>query len=337
MPITAGSTARADDFISESQRNGTPSVDVGRVSKLEDDAMIHPVFLGDQLLTDGTDGNLTVTSGATNIDLAGARVVVRNYKDISITGTGQITFSNPHANVTTIIFLCRKFTCTSSASPAINAQGMGGAGGAGVSTSANNNGGVAGTAGTVGIGLSTFRTNLAALPTALPAYSDLLKTFFNGLLGFMVPGAGGSGGGCRTFNNGGNLVTGGTGGRGGGALAILCSGEWNFTTTISVAGVNGTNSSSAGAEHMVGGGGGGGGGYFLGLYRRLIANSGTVTVTGGTGGTGAESGATGDSNRGGNAGSSTENAGQANSGASGRNGGAGGNGKTAVGKNTLII
>lgn len=349
MPIITGQNIVASDFINESERNGTPSNDSNRVAKLQDDAMVHPVFMGNHLLTDGSDGDLTVSSGTTTIDLGGAQVVVKNYKDISITGSGQVAFSNPHANGTTIIFLCRKFTCTSSASPAINASGMGAAGGVGGSTSSNNTT-ASGTAGTRGIGLSGFQTNPGAtgslsgsasaggaLPTALTAYSEYIKSIFSGLLNFMVPGAGGGGGSVRTFNNGGNLVTAGNGGRGGGALAIICSGEWNFTSSISVAGANGTNSSGSGPEHMRGGGAGGGAGFFLGLYRRLVANAGSVTITGGTSGTGTESGSTGVTNAGGGAGASTQNAGGNSQGTSGRDGGVGATGKSSIVKNSSTI
>src|SRR3990167_9608249 len=65
--------------------------------KIED--IVRVIFGGD-----GTDGELNVSSGTTDIALGGARVVTKNYSSISITGTGAITFSNPHAEGTTVIF-----------------------------------------------------------------------------------------------------------------------------------------------------------------------------------------------------------------------------------------
>ena len=45
MSITAGSTARADDFINKAQRNVTPSADVGRVVKIESHGQLENDFL----------------------------------------------------------------------------------------------------------------------------------------------------------------------------------------------------------------------------------------------------------------------------------------------------
>jgi hypothetical protein len=45
MPITPDNTARADDFIYESEKDGTPANDEGRVPKLEEDAKLSPEFL----------------------------------------------------------------------------------------------------------------------------------------------------------------------------------------------------------------------------------------------------------------------------------------------------
>jgi hypothetical protein len=44
----------------------------------------------------GADGALSVSSGNTNIDAAGAAILVKNYTSISITGTGSVTLINPH-------------------------------------------------------------------------------------------------------------------------------------------------------------------------------------------------------------------------------------------------
>lgn len=45
MSITAGSTARADDFINKAQANAVPATDVGRVPKLESTGKLHKFFL----------------------------------------------------------------------------------------------------------------------------------------------------------------------------------------------------------------------------------------------------------------------------------------------------
>ncbi|NTW33736.1 MAG: hypothetical protein HGB12_14140, partial [Bacteroidetes bacterium] len=66
----------------------------------------------------GVDGALIVSSGNTNIDLGGAQNFIKNYSSISISGTGSITFINPHSNGTTIFLKCSgDAVLTSSATP----------------------------------------------------------------------------------------------------------------------------------------------------------------------------------------------------------------------------
>jgi hypothetical protein len=335
--IDPGQVGDPTDFIIKAERNGTPANDFGHVAQLEDDAMIHSVFLRDNMATDASDGDLIISSGTTTINCAGAALVVRNYGDVSITGTANLAFSNPNANGTTIIINCRKLTVTSSANPAINASGMGAAGGTGATTAANATTVPHGAA-TPAYGLSLYKVlaPTTGSPGGAPSadFTTMLKSLWTGLFPFLVPGSGGAGGSVRTFNNGGVAVTGGNGGRGGGALIINCSGEWDVTSNISVAGAAGGNASGGGTEHMRGGGGGGGGGFFVGIYRRLIANSGSVVKTGGAGGTGAEVGTTGDTGRGGAGGSSTNAVGSAATGTSTRDGGAGSTGLSIVTRNT---
>ena len=82
----------------------------------------------------GADGALNITSGITNLDLGGATIFERNYTSISITGTGQLTFSNPHTNGTIIILKSQgNVTLTSSGNPTIDLRNLGGSGGAGIS------------------------------------------------------------------------------------------------------------------------------------------------------------------------------------------------------------
>lgn len=249
----------------------------------------------------GADGALTSTSSPTNIDLGSAALVVKNYSSISITSTGQVTFTNPHANGTTIILKCSgSCTITTSTSPAIDASGMGasGGGGGGASTNVGSGGGggasiitngttgVAGSggsnsvAGNKGIGIYSC-TGGTATSGATPGAGGTaynvdysLSTSRYGKFFVLVPGAGGSGGGGGQTSS-----TGGTGGRGGAALYLEVAGSYNVTGTISVAGkIGGTETGS-----FSGGGGGGGGGTLVVIYGTLTTDSGTYTVSGGAG------------------------------------------------------
>lgn len=241
----------------------------------------------------GTDGALAISSGTTTLDLGSAAYFEKNYTSISITGTGKLAFSNPHANGTTIVLKSQgAVTLTSSQAPMIDASILGGAAGASVSgtgAAVGNNGsnGVAtallttygsgaGSGGTPGVGgaASVFNFSNTSFVGARARY-------------MLLPVA--SGGGSGNLTGSGTTATSGAGGRGGGTLIIECGGGWNFTTAsgISVAGGNGGTGVGGSANTdfpNAGGGGGGGGGYFLCLYNSLTANTGTVTVSGGTGG-----------------------------------------------------
>jgi len=247
----------------------------------------------------GADGALSITSGTTTIDCANAAVVVKNYTSVSITGTGVLGFSNPHANGTIVILKSQgNVTLTSSASPMINLSAMGAAGGTG-----NTGNGVIGSVGygsdgvsiptgalltahTQGAagGASIFNNGAGAVPSVAPRLS-----YFFSVYGKFVQLATGAGGGPGSATGGSG--TAGNGGRGGGGLYIECAGAWNFTTSggISVAGQAGAN----GGSSSTGGGGGGGAGLFVAVYVSLTANSGTVTVSGGAGGTGTGTGGSG--------------------------------------------
>lgn len=263
----------------------------------------------------GADGALTYSSGVNNIDLGGVQFFVKNYTSISITGTASITFTNPHANGTIIIFKSQgNVTLTSSATPMIDASGMG----ADKDTNGfapffvTNKGTTGATAGT---GNSfTPSLNFKSLP--------------------LFTGAGGG-----TFN----AALSGNGGRGGGGLYIECAGALNFTTTggISVAGkVGGTGANN--------GGGGGAGGSCIILYNTLTANTGTVIASGGNGGSGnfgavgvGGNGNTGGSGNGGSGGGNGGSGGGASgygtadgTGAVAYSGGGGGSGYKLVALNT---
>lgn len=245
----------------------------------------------------GADGALSVSSGNTNIDLGGARTFVKNYTSISITGTGSVTFTNPHANGTRIILKSQgNVTLTSSTAPMLTAAGCGASGGAG---------GAAGNAGTVGTRADAVFYDNATHPggagaaagtagSAGAAFASEISSYIKSAADVavnknyhgVVPGSGGGGGA------GGVSGAGGAGGAGGGALIIECGGAWNFTTAlgISVAGSAGTTGSNGTTDSGGGGGGGGAAGMFLGLYNTLTASSGTVNTAGGIGGAGGNGG-----------------------------------------------
>lgn len=253
----------------------------------------------------GADGALDLTSGTTTLDLGGAVVFTKNYTSISITGTGKLAFSNPHANGTIIILKSQgNVVLTSATVPCIDASGMGAAGGA-FQTNGNNPNellfnvstnpkGLLSNTGTGGVAGAVYETTQFYTTTETRLTRRAL---------YLVPGAGG-GGGARS---GGGSGPEGSGGNGGGALYMECAGGLNFTGTVSVAGSNGgVGNNGVGSEEGGGGGGGGSAGMFLLLYNSLVSNAGTITATGGTGGdSGTSAGTTGAYGGGSGAGSLT--------------------------------
>lgn len=248
----------------------------------------------------GADGALALTSGVTNIDVGGSAFYIKNYSSISITGTGQLTFSNPHANGTIVLLRSQgDVTLTSSAGPNIDVSGMGaiyGAKGNPANDGSNpsyildggSHFGIKGgaiTGGGAGAAY-TYTANMYALSATLV---DLYRTMN------VVPGAGGGGG-----NSGAGV--GGNGGRGGGGLIIECGGAWNFTSTIWAKGNNGADATGSTANGAAGGGGGSRGAVVV-LYNYLTANSGVITTTGGSGGGGTGGSSGGHGGGGGGAGS----------------------------------
>lgn len=125
MTIVAGNDIVASDFISTSAGAG----DTGKVPKLNANGKLDRSFSIVAFGGTGADGALSISSGTTNINLGGAQVFIKNYTSISITGTGALTFSNPHANGTTILLKSQgNVTLTSSAAACIDVSGMGAAG-----------------------------------------------------------------------------------------------------------------------------------------------------------------------------------------------------------------
>jgi hypothetical protein len=254
----------------------------------------------------GSDGDLIISSGTTNIDLGGQKVFIKNYNSISITGTGQLTFSNPHNNGTLIIFKSKgNVTITSTANPAIDLRNLGGAGGGVASNGlpcssfygSLTTGGLAGSSngtyasgGGGGAGATTDGGNGGSHGSIVGGAGGKSPLFFNQIYPYnrypIIPGSGGGSGG---FNSGAYTQV---GGRGAGAIYIECGGSLNITSIINASGSNGGNAPSG---FIGGGGGGGGGGSVVIIYKSLTANTASVNVSGGTGGTGQGGGAGGGS------------------------------------------
>ena len=298
--IDVGETVSASDFINASERDGTPANDEGKVAKLESNAKIHPAFIETGFGGTGADGALSISSGTTTIDLAGAALVVKNYTSISITGSGKLAFSNPHANGSVVILRSQgDVTLTSSQTPMIDVSNIGGAGvggtSAGAVATANGGDGTDGygyffTTGKGGAGNQTTiptggTTGTISFRPSLIA-AQLFK--FGHLL---VPGGGGGSGGIENASS--SSSTSGAGGRGAGALGIECNGVFTFTTTngLSTKGVNGSDAAIvSGSNVHSAGGGGGGGGVVIVIYKKAGTITGTIDTTAASGGSGVDTG-----------------------------------------------
>lgn len=255
---------------------------------------INGVVIAPKFGDSGIDGALTLTSGTTTIDLAGATYVEKNYTSISITGTGNLAFSNPAAGGTFIVLKSQgNVTLTCSNGTCIGIQGLGSAGGNGGACAGSSTAGANGTATNpfylfavgAGAGGATGAAGAGGItPTAIApvapstASSTLLKYGAQ-----LWTGAGGGGGACNT--GGAGSQTGGVGGRGGGGIIIEVGGALNLTATNAVYanGVNGAIGSNSNGGSCAAGGGGGAGGFIKILYGSLTAVSGTVSAGAGTG------------------------------------------------------
>jgi hypothetical protein len=305
---TVGSPSDTNRYVTDDDTTGTG--DVVRQS------VVTPLV---QFGGTGSDGALAIASGTTNINVGGARIYELNYTTIDITGTGQLTFSNPHAKGTLIIIKATGLiTITSSASPAIDYSEMGAAGGAGgnqPTCGSSFGGNTVGEPGVVGqesdtlfirdtwpggsgggggsnVGGGGGAGQAAALASTLDTYDPSLSQSKRWLEVAITPGGGGGGGGGSTQQSGGQACAGdgGAGGRGGGALYIEAGAGINFTgSTIQSNGGDGGNGADGLNPWQSGGGGGGAGGNggtFLCLYNGTLTSSPTLTLTGGAGGTG---------------------------------------------------
>jgi len=368
MSITAGQDIVTTDFINESERDAIRANDSGRSIKLESDGFLSNYFIKNTFGGDGSDGVLSISSGTTTLDAAGARVLVKNYTSISITGTASLTISNPHTDGTILILKSLGDVTITSSGVGINLAGKGGAGGtAGV----GNTGGAGNmtSGGNGGNGTTLFLDEasggagggLYGAATAIPGtageayigfYSLTEHKLFNGIKSVKCgSGGGGGGGSVTTVSSTGSA--GAAGGAGGGSLIIECNGVFNFTTgSISTAGEAGSDAPNVvNSDEAAGGGGGGGGsaGMILIMYRSLTANSGSYTMTAGNGGKGGDAdGNAGTTEKGGSGGGgggsiggdgglggegSVNDSGPGNAGTAGATGagGGGGGGATSVG------
>jgi hypothetical protein len=269
---------------------------------------------------DGSDGALSITSMTTTIDLLGATTLEKNYTSISITGTGKLAFSNPHANGTIITLRSQgNVTLTSSGSPNIDFSSLGADGGAAVVGAGDGNDGEDGiwyVSSDHGNGGQTATVGAGGTAPHTTAQEARARRRVPNM--FLIPGAGGGSG----FSIAGE--TSGAGGKGAGSAIIECAGALNFTGTIHAKGGDGGDGTDNG-NGVVGGGGGGGGGMVYIAAVSITAQSGTFTVTGGLKGDGTASG--GNPDRGGGGGSSGQTDGTSGS---GKDGGAGANGIGAV-------
>lgn len=282
--ISNGQTANASDF----KNSSAGAADAGKGVVTGADGKIDISF-SKSTGGSGADGALAISSGTTNIDCGGAAVVEKNYTTFAITGTGKLTFSNPHPFGTRIKIRIQTggFVVTSTTVPAIDVSALGGEGGGsqggsnflcqsdagkgyfntgGLSVKGYNAGNIAGQNGN---NFSDVAQNFYYPQTATSATSVSVR---QGMLPPLTqyeeifPSGGGSGG-CASSAFG----THSSGSRGGCALDIEANGAINFTGTI----WNKAGSSSAADAR----GGYGAGGTVRILGTSITANTGTIDVS----------------------------------------------------------
>jgi hypothetical protein len=321
MAIQGDSTARADDFINDSEIPSPQSDAVGKVIKLESDGRMSNAFLRSSVFGDGSDGDVTISSSTTlsrdmyydnltvnsTLTTNGYRIFVKG----TISGTGTIRY--PVAN--------------NGSNGATNSGNDGGAGGNGgtafnggilknTAGGKGGNGGVAGGAGQVGsinlgqIGATTSGnggnggTNGGASASSGGIYANsndavsvfgkdtwftvpLLDYKLDATLRVRVPrGSGGGGGGSSDTSGGTNNGNAGGGGAGAsGGIVYIVARNWAGTFTIRSQGGNGGNGATSTQRAHGGGGAGGVGGVSIVIFENKTW-SGTYSLEGGTGGSG---------------------------------------------------
>lgn len=259
---------------------------------------------------DGSDGNVTITSGTTTlgrdmyyqnltVDSSGvlkpSGYIIHVSAMLTIQSGGLITDpGNNAAGTTGGAGLSARGTLATDSGSGANGSAGGGAGAAGTAggtpthhnTAATYQGGGGGSAGANGGGAG-------GNPTARTASSGSIRSWPAAGLGHAIgsgaarQGGGGGGGGAGGNSAGGTSSSGGGGG-GGGSVVIRCR-VLNSSGTISAPGGSGANAVGPGQA----GGGGGGAGGWVAVCAGQVLSQGTVSATGGTGGTGAGTGGNG--------------------------------------------
>lgn len=255
---------------------------------------------------DGSDGDLSITSGTTTINLASSTVFEKNYNSISITGDGALAFTGAHSSGTLIILKSLNgVTISTTKKYAIDLTNTGAIGG--LKDSGNGQNGTslisniyssnltAGAGGAAAVyananaagGVIGSKTGLY-YPTTTNELSNIASFY---LLRGLIGGSGGGGG--TVFSGGGSGGSSGAGGASGGSLIILNGGQLNWTTsTINASGSAGASAITAtdpvsGVKSGAGAGGGGAGGFVAIMSRNITNNYNSILVSGGAGGTGA--------------------------------------------------
>src|SRR3990167_2085038 len=189
---------------------------------------------------DGSGGDLTVASGTTTISAASAKVLIRQYNNVTISG-GTVAFSNPHDNGTIVILKVKNnFTMTGGTITLANMGAIAGTGGAiGIDGTTGSNGTSTSTKNAAGF-LETGAVNGVGETGGAGGASNLIDLVIAGKSIKASCGAGGGGGGGGDFS-GGTGGTGGNGGRGSGTLIIEIAGTLIFASgaTITTAGTVG--------------------------------------------------------------------------------------------------
>jgi len=321
--ITPGDTIKASHFINQGAKDGTPSNDNGRVPLLESvggvDAKLHPNFVYNAFGGDGSDGALDTSGGAVDIDLGGNRVVTKNYSSINVV-TNNVTFSNPHANGTIVIFKC---SGDATISATIDLKGIGASNNSdGNSLSIGNelSGNQGGNVDTQNSGSEAGGTSVSQMTSQNQILYSLQEWKLARKDQVIACGSGGGDGGAGLSG-----VPGGEGGNGGGSIIFECAGDLDFTGTIDISGADGNDATNITVDEDLdaapGGGGGGAAGMALILYKTATATSGTINNAGGAGGDGGDCTSVGSFTDGGGAGGGSGGASYAGASGAGGDGG----------------
>lgn len=289
---TAPSSANKYEDNADTAATATP----GKLVRANGSGNIDTSFLPVKFGGTGADGALTITSGTTTISMSSASYIEKNYTSISITGSGNLAFSNPGYGSVVVLRSQGNVTITTSSTSAIDVRNMGGGNDAfklydNPGSTQNGNGGAGG-------GSTTGRGNGGAVVLGTGVGAIIMPGLGLAALSPFLRWAAPGGNGCDGSTGGTNGFSGGLpggGGLGGGGLYIECAGAYTFTTgAINASGQAGTsNTHNVSGGQQGGAGGGGGGGNILVLYATLTADSGTYNVAAGAGGTGIFTGVNG--------------------------------------------